>query len=246
MKLRIFLALAALLVGSSRPCEGQIVANLRGDYVDGTTDGDLASFAASMGSWLYISSGTRNPTQDPVLDTMVWTDSLNRYHYDIAVDPSDFYEPTAGISPIELAADEVYFHPRNSPSPPRFAVARWTADADGNYSIAGHVRDFGVGGGDGIDFEIFVNGSSAFVSDALVNTTDTFNFSAFLSAGATVDFVIDPLGNANFDSTALAALISVPEPSTWALVGLVAVGALVQRYRAKKKPATPTGSTDRR
>ena len=112
-----------------------------------------------------------------------------------------------------LTSEEIRVHP--SGRDPKFAVVRWEAGPgeEGSINIAGNVRKVDGGGGDGVTFEIFVDGASIFT--ATVAGTDTtgvsFDQTLTVGAGATVDFVIGPNGSDGNDSTGLEATITVED-----------------------------------
>ena len=212
-----------------------ILADARGDFVAGTSEGDPAILSATgTGEWRYVASDTSNPTLDGSLDLLWWTNTTPRYLF-----------PTGGGSQNQvigdhpaITSDEVLIQV-SSPSP-RFTVLRWTAGAGdaGMFDIAGNIRHIPVAGtGDGSTFEIFVDGVSIFSQFLIPNDSVGvgFNLSPTIGVGSTVDFVLGPNGNDSWDLPALQATISgVPEPSTLALLGIGTLGLLAYNRRRKR------------
>lgn len=100
-------------------------------------------------------------------------------------------------------------------SNPPFAVARWTAGAedDGTIAILGSIRNL-IASGDGIDFAIYHNGTQLFSASEVDNVMaeTPFDLNQYVNPGDTIDFVVGNKGSsdASGDEAALRAQIFVP------------------------------------
>lgn len=127
--------------------------------------------------------------------------------------------PINGVNTGEVA---LHGGPNNE-----IGIARWTANAAGNFNIQG---SFGVGDIRNVDHYVYVNSTSY---HQVLNTgaASTFNFNVALSVGDKVDFMVGTAGDVFYDSTPVEATITaqpVPEPFTMALG---AAGLLLAKRR---------------
>ncbi len=209
--------------------QAAIIADARGDFVAGISDGDPGTLlpATGTGTWNYLASDTANPTTDgDGLDVLTWDDSANQsYNYLTGGGSAD----SVDIQNINLAPDEIRMHP--STNAPSFAVVRWIAGPGeaGSINITGNVRKIDAGGGNGVTFGLFADGISLFSSTIAYNDTTgvSFDETVTVSVGSTVDFVIGSIANDSYDSIGLEATIT-PEPAT---ICLLALGGLMLRRR---------------
>ncbi len=110
-------------------------------------------------------------------------------------------------------------------------LARWTANASGNFLIQG---SFGIGDSHNVDHYVYVNST---VHHQVLNTgaASAFSFSVSLGVGDNVDFMVGTAGDVFFDSTPVEATITaqpVPEPATMALA---AAGILLANRRRRTR-----------
>jgi hypothetical protein len=233
------LALAAAAPAAAAPGP----ADVRADFVSGASEGDPASF----NGWQYVASDASNPSAaSNGLPVLTWFLPPGGSYVHT---PDTFNLPVVDLLSPSLLPSEVRLHP--SARVPQFAALRWTAPAAGPVTIVGNVRKVDVGGGDGVTFEIFVDGAPLF-STALTfgdSVGVAFSETATLAVGSTVDFVVGPAGGEVNDSTALEASITpaaaaVPlllPPLLGVLAGglmLTALGGLARR-RAIPRAAGP-------
>ena len=238
MSKRIIMILVSALFIAICFCEAEIavlqaatIADARGDFVAGTNEGDPGILPATgTGTWNYLASDTANPTDDGTLDVLTWAlgnISYNELTSDGSSDAVDLQHPN-------LASDEIRMHPAASSRPPSFAVVRWIAGPGeaGSINITGNIRKVDAGGGSGVTFELFVDGSSLLSSTLAFNDTVgvAFNETVTVSVESTVDFVVGPNGFDAYDSTGLKATIT-PEPAT---LSLLAIGGMALLKRRRK------------
>jgi len=83
------------------------------------------------------------------------------------------------------------------------AVRRWIASSAGSVRITGNVRDGDAGGGDGVIVYIRKSGINIWQQTIANGNTTGFNYDLTVSvyAGETIDFVINKIGNDQYDST---------------------------------------------
>src|SRR6185312_10499704 len=125
------------------------------------------------------------------------------------------------------------------PSDTALNVTRFTAPATGVYNLAGSFSDLQVSS---VGLAILVNGSTVFTASyaGSLPHQPTIPFSIdnlFLMQGITLDFVIDSLGEQDFDVVGLQAQISTTTPLPAALplflTGLGALGLIGCRWKRK-------------
>ena len=255
------LTIAALMCGclAHGQARGVIVADLRNDYVAGTSAADQAAnlAATGTGTWNYYSLDEETPANITLLE---WDTAGGNYE-NTTDSHTDGHGGTFNSWPLvgltttfggTLNANELFVHPGHDdatfvPSGEEFALLRWTAGAgeSGNINISGAIRRLNNDSGatnDGIGLEIFVDGASVFSAAVPTTTAVPFNVNASIATGQTVDFIVDhgPAELLLSDSGALSATIDLtvaqtPEPCTFALaaLGLVAFVGIRRRRRAR-------------
>jgi|GEM_PF-3252706 len=108
-------------------------------------------------------------------------------------------------------------------------VLRFVAPTAGDYLIEGSFRSLDSGSTLNL---IALNGATIFS-----NTADDSTFSLFenLAAGSILDFIVNSNGDIGSDSTGFSLTITaIPEPGTWAMMGLCAAGLWTYRLRSRK------------
>ena len=160
-------------------------------------------------------------------------DGLDSWRYSPSSNPQVLHNPTTGTitppdSPTQFFdAGSVGLHPGQNGE---LAIFRFTALSAGDYQIVGKFY-----GDDNhpttTDVHVLVNGVSVF--DSAVGsfgfvTGTSFDITATLGLGGTIDFAVGYGSNGNyaFDATGLSAQVTaIPEPSTYAaLFSLSALG----------------------
>lgn len=137
---------------------------------------------------------------------------------------------------VRIPTDVVFMHPvgENSGLPAGDTIVRFVAPTAGTYAINGkfEILDVSATG----TFVSIVGGSSNFAQSlsGAVFTPASFGFRTSLTAGQSLDFVVNSAGSYYNDSTGLSATIAaVPEPATWGLMiagfGLVGVARRARR-----------------
>ena len=121
-------------------------------------------------------------------------------------------------------------------SPLQATVVRWTAPVSGGYNINVSFLD-NQDGGDGADVYVFQNATALYTGNAgtTVNAGVTVpTLSLNLVAGDKIDFIVGPGADLNptgNHTQLLATIMSIPEPSTLALLALGVLGITWLRRR---------------
>lgn len=153
----------------------------------------------------------------------IWYDSA------AAVDPNVTHNPTASDYTnygVTWSPGEVSLGPGVGGDLRAFTVARWTAPIDGTYEVNVQFLDNQTGG-DATDVYVYLNNLQYFTGSAgtTIGLGTGFHQSIALSAGDTLDFIVGPgadnSGGGN--NTQLFVQITIPEPSTLALLALAGV-----------------------
>ena len=141
----------------------------------------------------------------------------------LASEPHIYFNSTASAigfaNTVSVPARSIQMHPGPNGV---FAVLRWTAPSTSTYAITGAFRGNDSGGGDGRIASIKKNGVEIFnAAVGGLGQLNSFNISTALSAGDTLDFMVDPNGAHQNDSTGLTLAISNVDalPLTLGLVG---------------------------
>jgi hypothetical protein len=144
-----------------------------------------------------------------------------------------------------LAADQLSVHPADGNGVGAWIVLRWMAGAGetGLANIAGIAENLLDGTNtNGTDFQIRYNGSTL-LHQAIIGKTaapasaalTSFNLNQAISPGDTIDFVVGNNGQYYNDQTHFSATISIPEPSSLALL-LCGAASLNLILRKKRSP----------
>jgi len=101
------------------------------------------------------------------------------------------------------------------PGPANPAVRRWTSEAAGVAKITGQLAKFDTAGGDGVRGDIRVNGAAVLSQTIAANDAAGVNYTVFarVQNSEPVDFVVNPLGNHNNDSTRFTATVEMVDPN---------------------------------
>lgn len=124
-----------------------------------------------------------------------------------------------------------------------YAVVRWTAPADGIFSVSGLFRSI-----DRFGTDVYVLGNSSSLFDAVLSGTTgsvatqsvDFSFTQFFASGGTIDFVTHGSDGESFRGTGLSATISeqslttAPEPSSLALLG-TGIAGIIPMVRRRRR-----------
>ena len=159
--------------------------------------------SSDSGNWFYYSSETQNPKlPEANLRQLKWDTERKRYQTPKRGENNTF--PSIG-EPL---------HP--SPDPPHFAVLRWQSHVPAEIRIHGVFSKFAdAKKSNGVRTVIFVDGQDTFQKD--VGPRDTtgakFDFSVVVKPGSVLDFVVDPKGDAYWDSTKLIVTIERVSPN---------------------------------
>ncbi|MDO4627682.1 MAG: PEP-CTERM sorting domain-containing protein [Planctomycetia bacterium] len=163
----------------------------------------------------------------------------------------------SGITPNKVYGDsvatdstELEFHPANHNTGMNYVLARWEVGAeDGTwFDIAGSLRQLNTQY-NGIEFSILADGDEIYNIVSDVENGNSIPYEEFfleqVFAKYSIDFVINSLGKYNGDSTLLSAYImagitpetpdSVPEPATWAMMVLGAVGIVFLKKKGNRQ-----------
>jgi hypothetical protein len=174
---------------------------------------------AGDGQWFYLASDQAAPTGATTQD-LTWGrvgDAGNdgfgggQDGANLAAISNGFLF-TTGSRNIGIDGSPGYHELAVAPSGSSHAMMRWQAgpSSAGLININGSVRNF-IGGGDSIDFAIYVNGVLKFSANGSGATLDEtfFDFDATIATGQFVDFVIGNGGSGNFsgDEALLRAII---------------------------------------
>jgi hypothetical protein len=157
------------------------------------------------------------------------------------------YDVTPGTFPSAPPASYTvlasgFMHPGNGTSQTAFehyTIAAFTLSSSGITSIINSsIADGDAGGGDGINLFINVNGDAG-TTTPFGNGFGATSFNTslgFLNAGDTVYVAVGAKSTDSNDSTVLSFQLDqliIPEPSTFALIGLGLFGLWAHRRRAK-------------
>jgi hypothetical protein len=204
-----FLCLAAL----TRPGVAQSYS-AAGDFSTAGNPNGTWSYGWSLGLGSSFVLDTSNTTAYSGLGLDGW---LGAQHLDGI--PYVLHNGTA--NPITLASTT--YQPgqlaEQSGESNQYCVVRWTAPSSGTFNIAATFTGLSSHG-DSSDVHILLDGVSIFAAD--VGSVTNYSGLQSITAGDTVDFAIGNGGNGpEEDTTALSAIVTVPEPGT---LGLIAMG----------------------
>jgi hypothetical protein len=108
-----------------------------------------------------------------------------------------------------LDPDRLYVHPGNGFTSESYAVVRWTAPYNSNFSISAEWADLDWNGGDGFGAHVVLDGTSIFDRNPANTEGTSYSDVRTVIGSEVVDFVVDPgpAGNQNFDATSLKITI---------------------------------------
>jgi hypothetical protein len=237
---------AVSLIGLATSGFSAIVADIKGDYVAGTSAGATTA-TTNPGGWDYYQTDTLGPSTTGSLTLLAWDGTQSpgsgapgRYERAGASHSgggNDFpmVSDHGGYDGYSGYSNELFVHPGDTTfSGSQFYVLlRWVAGAldAGDATISGYVRRPNSTQS-GSRMKIYVDSVEVFDSGTLFGATASFNINRTFTAGSTVDFVFDPVGTLYSDTNYIAATISVvPEPASIALLGLGGLMVIGRRKR---------------
>lgn len=233
LKIRLEIACVAMLFATAGQVQAAQVFDIAGDF---------SKTNNPNGEWSYGWSSTLGSPFILSTDASV-REGLDTWRGNVAGDgnPAVYHNGTG--STILLAGDVPYapgefgFHPGPNGE---YALVRWTAPEPGLISIASAFT--GQDNSTTTDVHVLHNGLSIFedLVEGFGNGTN-FETSIMVLQADTIDFAVGYGSNGSFrgDSTSLAAtlqLVTVPEPSALAFLGIGALG-MAGRRRRKRQPA---------
>ena len=228
-----------------------VIADVRADYDAHTPQlnepsSDLISDTQGNGAWDFFASATANPTDAGAdLASLIYATTPDSVRAADSYIAAGQFLGLPGVKNGQLILgvnegvpddNELGVHPGNTGQARTYQVTRWTAGAGeaGEISVVGSIRNF-LAGGNGITFEIYVDGTLAHNGGAVNGSGIPFDFDTTVGVGSVVDFVVGNNVGFGADHSGLAITITqaVPEPSTLALFVLGALGlmATVRRRR---------------
>ena len=193
-------------------------------YFDETVLGGFTAFTAAdhTDSWAGNPDiqgwSINNPQIVPAVVVNTSASSTNTF-FGVTLDPHQILMHEGGIG------NNAFNPPINS------AILRFTAPTTGNYEIVGSWERLHTGTTEDM---ILHNGVSIFSSNA---ANSPFSLMEFITAGDTIDFVVNQYNDGiGGDSTGLYATLTntVPEPSSFALLGLGGIGLAIGRFRRRQ------------
>ena len=175
--------------------EGDVIASFRDDFrpaQNGHTD------STGSGNWFYYSSKTANPTDEKAELYQLKYNKSGKYY-------QSYRGPKGNTNP-KIAT---YLCP--SGFAPRHAVVRWKSKIEGTIRITGGFQKIPktVSDGDGAGATVLVDGVTEYEGhvDRAHGPGITYDVTARVHVGSSVDFVINPVGNYRGDCTILTAKI---------------------------------------
>ena len=146
--------------------------------------------------------------------------------------------PTSFADTVTIPGNAVFLHPGANAG--EDGIANFIAPKTSTYSFSGAFTRYStVNGGDGVNVSVLGNGSTlssgSISNGAGYGASSAFNGTVQLAAGQALTFAVNRNGEYQYDSTGLAAAISVvPEPATWAMMilGMGAVGGMLRRRKS--------------
>ena len=218
--------LALALVVSVIPAKGAAIYNAVDDFSASNPNGVWSyGYMVTLGGPFNLLTVFSPAASNNTNDIDAWAYSTN-YPDGTATPYVGHNTLTTTDTFFNLPPDLLQMHPGDptAADPHPYAVVRWTAPA----LIVTTVQVSGLfstmfNGQATTDVHILVDGVEVTLPSNIFSGTGAeipFNFSANVSPGSTIDFVVGPNGNYNGDSTGLAATINtVPEPATrWTLL----------------------------
>lgn len=214
-----------LVVGSAIVGRADVIYDAADDYSDTNNPNGVWSSGYTTGLGTTLNLFDTSTTYGGPIN--VWTKSG---HVDIGGTPA--FLKNYGVPVPGAGTDEVSLHPSQFGD---YAVLRFTAPVTGEYTL---LSQFFEGNTGETDAYVLLNEDT--VSPLLyapqTSVNPSYNTVLNLTAGDTLDFVVGALGNFDSDLTPLEVQITlsaVPEPTSMALVGMIAAPFGWKRLRQK-------------
>ena len=236
MKRAILILAAFTILGELSNASASPIYNSAADFSSASNPagpwsyGYLPAGALNTASFALYTNSVAVPGTSPATNIDYWNLSS-------PFNPSVFHNPSNGIvqlTTVTIQPGQAGLHPGPNGE---YSVYRFTAPATASYALSALFTGIDTGGTT-TDVHVFNNGVALFNGNINgFGATQYFATTLKLGAGDRIDFVVGVGSNGAFfnDSTALdARLTAVPEPTSFALVGMTLAVGVVYGWRCRK------------